>query len=49
MKTLADRLKDDINRQVTQAEGEIHEDVTLCKEVNSKMVAKYKNKKERFT
>lgn len=34
MKTLADRLRDDINKQVTQADGEIHEDVSLCKEVN---------------
>ncbi len=49
MKTKADRLRDEINRQITLADGEIYEEVSLCKEVNSKMVAKYKTKKDKYT
>ena len=41
-------MSHDVLQQVGVAEGEVSEEVALCRDVNAKMVAKYKAKKDKF-
>jgi len=47
LKKQADKFNQEIVQQVSVAEGEINEEVQLCREANAKMVAKYKSKKDK--
>ena len=48
MKKDYEKLKDDINKVSEQISGAYNEEIVACKEVITKMIKKYRNKKDKY-
>ncbi|CDW90226.1 UNKNOWN [Stylonychia lemnae] len=48
IKKEADKIVEEVKKLITVADGEISDDISHCKEVNIKMINKYRIKRERY-